>query len=58
MLSRYSHIRNEAKRKALEEICTLQTAAEAAMRKKHEGQAQGQQAGAILANVEPISAIQ
>jgi integrase len=40
MLSRYSHVRNEAKRKALEEIYARQTAAEAATRKRLDAQAQ------------------
>lgn len=38
MLSRYSHVRNEAKRKALEEIYARQTATEIATRKKRDAQ--------------------
>jgi hypothetical protein len=58
MLSRYSHVRNEAKRKALEEIASRQRAAEAATRKKLDAQAQAQQNGANPASVAPKQAIQ
>ena len=53
MLSRYSHIRMEAKRKALEEICARQAAAELATRKKLDAQAQALLDGATSANVAP-----
>jgi hypothetical protein len=58
MLGRYSHIRMEAKRKALEEIYARQTAAEAAMRKKRDAQAQARQNGATLVSEAPAPHIQ
>jgi hypothetical protein len=48
----------EYKRKALEEIYTRQTAAEAATRKKRDAQAQAQLDGGTLANVAPALAVQ
>ena len=58
MLSRYSHLRNEAKRKALEEIYARQTAAEAATRKKRDALAQAQLDGGTSANVASALAVQ
>jgi len=58
MLSRYSHVRNEAKRKALEEIYTRQNAAEADARGKREALAQAQMDGAASAKDTPALAVQ
>jgi hypothetical protein len=58
MLSRYSHVRNEAKRKALEEIYARQTAAEAATRRKRDALAQAKQPGATEGGVAPPLPIQ
>ncbi len=58
MLSRYSHVRNEAKRKALEEIYTRQRAAEAATLKKQDPLAQAQLDGGTRAIVTPAVAVQ
>jgi integrase len=58
MISRYSHVRNEAKRKALEEIYTRQTAAEVATRKRLGALAQAQQDTATSANVATALAVQ
>ena len=53
MLSRYSHIRMQAKRDALEEIARRR-AAEDATRKKRDAHAQAQQHAATPANVAPM----
>lgn len=58
MLSRYSHVRTEAERKALEEIYNRQTAADAATRKKRDALAQAQLDAATAANVAPAEAAQ
>ena len=58
LLSRYNHVRNEAKRKALEEIYARQTAAEGAMRKKRNTQKQAQRNGTALAIGAPTLDIQ
>jgi hypothetical protein len=50
MLSRYSHIRMQAKREALEELARRR-AAENATRKQSDAQAQAQQHAATAANV-------
>jgi integrase len=51
MLSRYSHVRNEAKRKALDEIASRQRAAEDAARKKADAEAKAKRDDATLATV-------
>jgi len=57
MLSRYSHIRMQAKRRALAEIDRLRTAGNAA-RKKLGAQAQAQRNAATTANVAPTLPVQ
>jgi hypothetical protein len=57
MLSRYSHIRMEAKRKALAEV-DRQRAADKAQREKGRATAQAKRNGASVANVVPTLPIQ
>lgn len=58
MLSRYSHVRNEAKRKALEVVAARQRAAEDAARKQAKEQAEAAPAGATPAHVAQTLPIQ
>jgi hypothetical protein len=57
MLSRYSHIRMQAKREALEEVGRRRAAEEVARKQSH-AQAQAQQHAATAASVAPTLPVQ